>query len=207
MPLKDFADLISALASLAWPIVVLVIVIWFGSDIRTVLARLRRGKFFGTEIELDELQQKTEAAEAQIPIVAAFSGEGRLEATATVVPAAEDEIEEVLREAGQSPRLGLMLLSSKMERAARELADDIELRMQGRPPSLRDLIRALVRADQLPEEAGEALELFSQVRNQIIHGHDADNDEIARAIDSGTRLLRLLLSRRRGLRQTDKPDE
>jgi hypothetical protein len=199
---KDFADLISALAALAWPIVVLVIVIWFGSDIRTVLARLRRGKFFGTEIELDELQQKTEAAEAQIPIVAAFSGEGRLEARATVVPAAEDEIEEVLREAARSPRLGLMLLSSKMERAARQRAEEAGLNM--RAGSLRNLIQSLVRAEQLPDEAGEALNLFNQVRNRIIHGHDADDDEIARAIDSGTRLLRLLLSRPRP--DTQKPD-
>ena len=63
--------------------------------------------------------------------------------------------------------------------------------------SLRELIRALVQFKQLPSEAGEALDLFYRIRNRIIHGHDADDDEIARAIDSGTLLLRLLLSRPR----------
>ena len=38
------------------------------------------------------------------------------------VDAIQNEIEEVLREAARSPRIGLMLLSSKIERAARDLA-------------------------------------------------------------------------------------
>jgi hypothetical protein len=62
--------------------------------------------------------------------------------------------------------------------------------------SLRMLIRQLLEAEQLTREDAAALDLFSQVRNRIVHGHDADDDEIARAIDSGTRLLRILLARR-----------
>jgi hypothetical protein len=209
---KDFADLVSALASLAWPLVALTIVIWFRPEIRTVLVRLRRGKVLGTEFELDQLQAKTEVAEAKIPIISGVLsgtlGEARLEATGTVgTAAAEDEIEEVLREASRSPRLGLMLLSAKMERAARERAEEARLNMQSAPVALRNLIHSLVQAKQLPEEAGEALNLFNQVRNRIIHGHDADDDEIARAIDSGTRLLRLLLSRRHPSQQNETPGD
>ena len=69
------------------------------------------------------------------------------------------------------------------------------------------LIHSLVQAKQLPEEAGEALNLFNQVGNRIIHGHDADDDEIARAIDSGTRLLRLLLSTRHQSQQNETPGD
>jgi uncharacterized protein YutE (UPF0331/DUF86 family) len=89
-----------------------------------------------------------------------------------------------------------MLLSAKMERATRELAADTGLDVSRRSVALNVMIRALVQAEQLPFEAAEALSLFNQVRNRIVHGHDADDDEIARAIDSGIRLLRLLLSRR-----------
>jgi uncharacterized protein YutE (UPF0331/DUF86 family) len=97
-----------------------------------------------------------------------------------------------------------MLLSAKMERAARDLATDIGLDVSRRP--LNAMIRELVHAEQLTFEDAEALNLFIHVRNRIVHGHDADNDEIARAIDSGTRLLRLLLSRPRPPPSKTEPD-
>src|SRR3984893_17916211 len=49
---KDLADLISAFASLAWPVVALAIVKWFRPEIRAILSRIRKGKFLGQEIEL-----------------------------------------------------------------------------------------------------------------------------------------------------------
>jgi hypothetical protein len=201
---RDLAELISALASLAWPVIIIAAIYWFRPELRAFLSRLRKGKFLGTEFELDELQAKAEAAEAKAELppisgsLSATMGDFHFDATATVGPdLAQDAIEEVLREAGRSPRLGLMLLSSKIERAARERAADAGLDVSRRPLPLNAMIRALVQAQQIPFEAAEALNLFNQVRNRIVHGHDADDDEIARAIDSGTRLLRLLLSIRR----------
>jgi hypothetical protein len=209
---KDLAELISALASLAWPVIIITAISLFRADLRAFLPRLRKGKFFGIEVELDELQAKTGAAEAKAelpPVSGSLSttlGDFQLHATATVGPdLTQDAIEEVLREAGRSPRLGLMLLSSKIERAARELAADTGLDVSRRPGSLHAMIRALVQAEQIPFEAAEALNLFNQVRNRIVHGHDADDDEIARAIDSGTRLLRLLLSIPRPTPEADPP--
>jgi hypothetical protein len=207
---KDLADLISALASLAWPVAIIAIVNWFRPEIRTFVSRLRKGKFLGTEFELDELQAKAEVAEAKadvptgavIQASAGFRGSGTLNADV-----AQDAIEEVLREATRSPRLGLMLLSAKMERAARELAEETRLNMPVRPLSLSALIRALVQAEQLSYDDAEALNLFNRVRNRIVHGHDADDDEIARAIDSGTRLLRLLISRPRPPHEPTKPTD
>ena len=93
---KELADLISALASLVWSLVPFAIIIWFGREIRAIAARIRRGKFLGQEIELDELQAKTEAAE--ISATATSSDDRFYEHTITVGPApAENEIEEVLR--------------------------------------------------------------------------------------------------------------
>jgi hypothetical protein len=206
---KDLADLISAFASLAWPVVTVAIVNWFRPEIRAFMSRLRKGKFLGTEFELDELQAKTVAAEAKAELRADTERQaGPAEPSDIVTPdVAQDAVEEVLREASRSPRLGLMLLSAKMERAARERASDTGLDVSRRPVALSALIRALVQAEQLPFEAAEALNLFNQVRNRIVHGHDADDDEVARAIDSGTRLLKLLLSRHRPPHQTDAPGD
>lgn len=127
---KDLADLISAFASLTWPVVTLAIVNWFRPEIRVILSRIRKGKFLGQEIELAELEAKAEVAEAKAEVAsgammqasAGFHGSGTL--TADV---AQDAVEEVLREASRSPRLGLMMLSAKIERAAREWAAETGL--------------------------------------------------------------------------------
>jgi hypothetical protein len=103
-------------------------------------------------------------------------------------------VEEVLRESARSPRLGLLLLSAKIDRAAQELGDRFvteAAKTRARTPP--EMMRQLVEIQLLPSEAAQALELFYTVRNQIVHGRDADEVEVARAIDSGTRLLRLLL--------------
>jgi hypothetical protein len=206
----NLAELISALASLAWPVITLTIICLFRTELGALLTRLRKGKLLGTEFELDELQAKAITAEAMagLPTISARPSVTRNwetdsppeAATGPEPPAyrfqldarsAQDAIEEVLREAARSPRLGLMLLSSKIERAARELGGlDVS---RDRPVPLGAVISVLVRTEQIPSEAAEALNLFNQVRNRIVHGHDADDDEITRAIDSGTRLLRLLL--------------
>jgi hypothetical protein len=206
---KDLADLISAFASLMWPVVTIAIVNWFRPEIRAILSRIKKGKFLGQEIELAELEARTVAAEEKAEDWGASSGasEPHLEASGTVGPdIAQDAIEEVLREASRSPRLGLMLLSAKIERAARELGADTAPAFLAGPRTLTIIVRQLVAEERLPEEAAEAFYLFTRVRNRIVHGDDADDEEVARAIDSGTRLLRLLLSRRRPQPETKRPE-
>jgi hypothetical protein len=182
---KDVADLISATASLLWPIIAITVITWFRPELRALLARIRKGKFLGQEFELDRMLDNTNEAEAQTGPIDDSTG----------IDAVQKEIEEVLREAARSPRIGLMLLSSKLDWAARDLALAIGLdvsRRSGAP--LNILIRELAQAERITLQDANALQLFNQVRNQIVHGHDADDKEVARAIDSGTRLLRLLLS-------------
>lgn len=213
---KDVADLISATASLLWPIITFTVITWFRPELRVLMARIRKGKFLGQEIELNEMLDNTDEAVVEAEETAAENisvatgtaaatgaAEGTSSAAAQAAPAddrteidaVQNEIEEVLREAARSPRIGLMLLSSKMDRAARDLALAIGLKVArrgGAPLSL--LIRELVQAERITRQDANALALFNQVRNQIVHGHDADDNEVARAIDSGTRLLRILLS-------------
>jgi hypothetical protein len=201
---KDLADLISATASLLWPIIMFAIVSWFRPEIRTLLARIRKGKFLGQEIEL--LEEKTDAAVANESVVVSATGAADGSSSVTGVATALGEVEEVLREASRSPRMGLMLLSARIERAARDLVLDTGLNVTNRQVPLSVLIRHLVQTEQITSDDAEALMIFNRVRNQIVHGHDASDDEIARAIDSGTRLLRLLLSRPRPPQSKTEPD-
>jgi hypothetical protein len=212
---KDLADLISATASLLWPIIAITVITWFRPELRALLARIRKGKFLGQEFELDQMLDNTNEAvvEAETVSAASDTAEGTSSATTEAAPiddrridAVQNEIEEVLREAARSPRIGLMLLSSKLDRAARDLSIAIGLdvsRRSGAP--LNILIRELAQAERITLQDANALRLFNQVRNQIVHGHDADDNEVARAIDSGTRLLRLLLSTPRAPQMVPHP--
>lgn len=197
---KDLADLIQAIASLAWPCVVITVVRWFRPEIRNVITRLKKGKLLGTEIELNELQVKSEQATEKV-ILAHLSArqEGQtINAASTVdgaknVAAVENAVEEVLREAARSPKLGLMLLAAKLERAAREAAEAAGLAGTGRYTAY-NWIKSLVIANLLPREGAEAFVLFLNVRNRIVHGQDAEDADIARAIDSGVQLLKILIA-------------
>lgn len=83
------------------------------------MARIRKGKFLGQEIELDELQASTEAAEATAETIASGAGSADAKSSATAqgartdentdIDAAQHEIEEVLREASRSPRIGFVI--------------------------------------------------------------------------------------------------
>jgi len=213
---KDLADLLRATASLAWPGVAVVGMYWFRSEIRSLLGRIRKAKLLGNnEFELDALETKAAQAEEKAEEKAQAVGqielraEGKIEANATVVqadqtiqatgavrPASVDEaIGEVLNEASRSPPLGLMLLSSKLERAAQDLAAEAGI-ADGRQRPLRVVVQTLVRSELLPPEVGDALEIFSRVRNRVVHGHEANEEEVLRAIDSGTKLLRTVLTAR-----------
>ena len=56
--MKDVAALIQALSSLLWPMLAFLVVLIFRSEIGDVLGqfkRMKKGKFFGQEIELSEV--------------------------------------------------------------------------------------------------------------------------------------------------------
>jgi hypothetical protein len=67
--MKDTAEMIRALADFAWPVVALVVARMFQDDLCQILKRLRRGKLFGQEVELDQ-----SITEHPPPPLAALSG-------------------------------------------------------------------------------------------------------------------------------------
>ena len=68
---KLIIELISAIAKLLWPIIALVIILIFRKDIAALLTRVRKGKLFGQEVELDpsmdEFRKRVGEAQSEIP--------------------------------------------------------------------------------------------------------------------------------------------
>jgi len=189
--MKEWADLLRAVATLLWPILGFVALFSFRSQIRDLLIRLRKGKLFGQEIELgDSLARLGAAAVKTASEVAALP----LTIPALTTGEPEDDPSElerrVLEEAGRSPKAALLLLASEMEREVRQLLAAQGLLGSHRIVSFPQAIQLLDQRGGLLRHVASSVDLFWNLRNQLVHGRRASEDDILRAVDSGLTILR-----------------
>ena len=205
---SDIAELLRAISTLLWPLVLVGLVLSFRREVVSLFARLERFKIFGAEGELrkqlDELKETAEtAAEAPIPSqqppappasVEEIVGSGTWPSIAGTLAIDVDAItQRVIDRAERTPKTALLDLTVEIERAMRLL-----LARSGHiskaSPSLRGLAEAVAEAVNLPEGTLDALSRFREVRNNIVHSESEGlaSDEILRAIDSGLTILRVL---------------
>jgi hypothetical protein len=180
----EIADLIRALAALAWP-TVLVVFLWsFKDELRRLLGRLERASGPGVDLafarELDELNESAQAAAESLP-----------EATDEAPGEVPSAVREALDDSAQTPGAALMLLAAEIERRVRQLAAQTgqlyanpEAWTRGRPVTANTL-----RLFGLSPPILEALDRFRHVRNRIVHGREATDHEVLRAIDSAVAIL------------------
>ncbi|HEX5927663.1 MAG TPA: hypothetical protein VFY45_27860 [Baekduia sp.] len=102
---------------------------------------------------------------------------------------AERTVADVLAQAAQSPKVGIMVLSAALERELHRLLMGTGWGVARRMWSLRQGIDRLIEVKALPESAARTAALFSQVRNLAVHGRDVDDEDVLRAIDSGLELF------------------
>lgn len=191
--MKDIAALISAIASLLWPVFAFFVLFIYRKQIGDLISRLRKGKLLGQEIELgeslDKLEESAVAAAqevASLPAPAQEKGSDSIESNDSLV-------ENILREAAKSPRAALLLLASELEREARHVLAAIG-RLDGkRFVPLSQAIEVLQKQyGGLPSHIPNSLKLFWDLRGRLVHGGQADDEEILRAVDSGITILKAL---------------
>ncbi|MGH9551313.1 MAG: DUF4145 domain-containing protein, partial [Terriglobales bacterium] len=162
----------------------------YHSEIRAFLQRIRKGKFLGQEIELEhelkELQQGAEKAEQAVSTSIAENPQIDVEQ-----PLSWDTASEIFRDAAKSPKAALLLLAAQLEKRVRELLA-VTGWGEGKRVRLSETIEKLRQQGSLPEHVTGTLKLFSEVRNRLVHGHEATDEDILRAIDSGVLLLRAI---------------
>lgn len=179
---QDVSELVRALASLAWPAVALTALLMFRGEVAALIKRLRRGRAAGLEFdfdrELNELQQSAEEADEAVPPRPAVTPGAEVAPDEPRGPALD-----ILDRASESPKAALMALSAEIERRSREV-------LSTRSPEDVDapLTQQLGLLDLSPA-VREAAEEFRVVRNRIVHGGKASNDEALRAIDAGIAIL------------------
>jgi hypothetical protein len=202
--MEEIAKLLQAIAALLWPIFAFAVLATFRPQIKDLLGRLRRGKLLGQEIELgdslSELERSAVAAQSEVaalpPAATADSGslaeEGKRANVASERMKNETEvIDRVLNLTAQSPKAALLVLAAEVEREVRRLMASLGL-LTGRQSV--PIHRAIEELDRygLPKHVPSSLRLFWEVRNRLVHGHQASDADTLSAIDSGIAILRAL---------------
>jgi hypothetical protein len=192
---RAVADLLSAVAALLWPVVLLLLLFSFRREFVRFIRRLKKARLFGQEVELgDELRElQRSVVEAQEETEAAPPLPGPVPPAAGIqLPAGFDEEIEVLNVAAQSPTAGLMLLSSLVERRVDALIQRFAPGGGSTAVRLRQADKELTSLGHLPSSLTRSVDSFLHVRSRVVHGGEASADEVLRAIDVGLRLLRTL---------------
>ena len=191
---KLINELIAAIAQLLWPIVTISVILVFRSDIASLLRRVRKGKLFGQEMELDpavnEFRKVVEESKEEIPESSVAAEQYEKE-----VQELDRDEREVLEAAKVNPELGVMKLSSILERETRVLAGSLGHLSQRSRASAPQLFRHLIAKGYLPAHTTKSLQIFWELRNQIVHGHgDYDVRNALKVLDIGLDLLRTIKS-------------
>jgi len=184
---SEVAEVLKALAAVLWPAVIIFGILRFHKDVRALIGglKLRRGKFFGQEFELAQLEKLEKETRTLQPTADAIATPETSEPSLYVAL-----LQDALRDSGASPKVALMLLQAQIEQQLR-----LALKNRGitedRVPYLR-AIEVFRNEDGVPPDFGRWLQEFRQVRNAIIHGRDATDEDALRAVDIGGRILAVL---------------
>jgi hypothetical protein len=204
--MEHVAPILQAIAALLWGIFAFTALFVLKPEITRALGRLRKGKFFGQEFELgDELVKLETFAAAAAKEVQGFSRNISVEgetghfflvgesATANVNQEEQFDatIKSILQQATSAPKIALMTLGAELEKQARQALATRGL-LRGRP--IVSVSQALSELHQygFPPNLLGSVKLFTDVRNKIIHGAAATDDDALGALDSGMTILRAL---------------
>jgi hypothetical protein len=209
--MKEYAELIQAMASLLWPIVTTGVIVYYRKEVKDLLSRIKRGKILGQEVELADslhrLDQSVQAAASEVPLLTATPTEDKKSLTTELLPAGfYDPVEQVVQTAKAFPHIGLSMLSDLIDRELREIIfsqGEVDRPLIFTPTTAQVVLK---KRNLLPSHLLRALRDFHTVRNTIVHARDQVSDaEVLRAVDSGVKILEVLQSIPRGIHVVHKP--
>jgi len=185
--MQDVVAFLRVLVDLAWTIVAATVLITFRREIRALLSRLRNLEVGSLKVQLDELQQSTEEAAKETPVLTAqevqsLPPQPSLSSTTAQAPATGG--------VAGSPKLAVVMLAAEIEREVRTL---VATRGHLRGRRLLPLHQELERLG-VPPHLIAAVRKFWDVRNRLVHGYAATDDEAVRGVDLGLSILATIRS-------------
>ena len=190
--MKEITELIQAIVALLWPAFAFTVFFTYKKEVRILLQRIRRGKLLGQEIELEGSLQELERSASQA-IIEVSAVDAPRSAREVDVESLEDDVnQKILQDAAASPKAALLILASELEREVRRLLASTGWDRGQRVVGIHPGIDILAESNLVPANLGGAVRLFSDMRNRLVHGHTASEDDILRAIDSGLTILKAI---------------
>lgn len=177
-------ELIIALSHWLWPVIALIFLYLFKEETRSILQKLKRGNFFGTEIELDkeisELEKTTAKATTEIPQFDA--------------PETDDFEKGIIDLAKNDPKLALISLAMEMEKDVKKIIAQRGELKNSNFGNLRQAFEFMDKKGWIPKHTMSAVEIFWDLRNRLVHGGEEESSKIIGVLDMGMTLLRTLKS-------------
>lgn len=188
MDIKAITEIIKAASDLLWPILTFTSVLIFRKDIRNLLPRLRKGKIFGNEFELENDVDKLEKEVKQI--------EANTIDAEVVEKSENNDIDSILKESSKNPKIGMIMLSATIEKEMREWLYKTGHYKENINLPVRDQFIILSQKGLIPANTVSSVKIFFELRNKIVHGlHVAEDDKnIIRVIEIGITLLNAIRS-------------
>jgi hypothetical protein len=191
---KDLADLISAVASLLWPLLAIFVVFRLRHQLPNLLPRLRKASIAGQTFELDPEVRDLERRVAELTSEPVPEPPGKTLTTESSDPTA-DVVDRLLALAATDKKVSIIAIGVELERAIRNLAAQLGVENPYSAP-LRNVLDQLIRRGSLPESARSSLDVFWQVRNRVVHAgpEPLGEADLTTIIDIGISLLRVVAS-------------
>ncbi len=192
---SNIAPILQAVASVAWAAFAFTALFVLRPAIINAMGRLSKAELFGQKIELRE---ELEALQASASAATFEVGVGDMQVSAAAMQQFDEKEEKfdaavtaILNQAKVAPKLALIALAAELEKQARQ-----GLAVRGLLNDRRNvpIAKALGELGQygFPPNLAGSVRLFMDVRNKIVHGETATDDDALSALDSGLTILRAL---------------
>jgi len=178
-------QLIVAISQLLWPILIFLLTLLFRKEISGILKRLKKGKIFGQEVELDieisEFKNITKRASESIP-----QEDKKLKD-------ADDEVKLIFSISSEDPKIGIILLSREIEKELIKITASMGLLNDFQNKSARQAFKLLEERNYITKSVLGSVKIFWDLRNQIIHGKNIEDErQLIQVLDIGVTLLNTL---------------
>jgi hypothetical protein len=206
-PWAEITGLIQAVVSLAWPALVLVLIVLFVKDIKALIPRVTDADVLGVKVklrkELDQLAVTTESLPiGRGPRPLRAGRPGRAVQSANVLTTVHGSRGFGLVD--ESPRETLLQMAALIDAHLRWALERTGISTETIASKPWHEVAQLVRErDALPNVILDSVASFRAVRNEIVHTPGAGDDDVIRAIDIAGRILDAL----EGLTGAQEPSE
>ncbi|MEL7640325.1 MAG: hypothetical protein AAGU21_11840 [Solidesulfovibrio sp.] len=190
-------EFIKAIASIMWPIGVFATFWYFRNELKDILKRLKKGRAFGAEVELNEaivslgesVEVVSSAISEGVPSVVESSGE--------ICGSQPYKTKHITLEGVQLQKATLLRVSLEMESLVKYIAATEGMLESGKAALFDNIVELLAKKSVLSDQLMLTIKSFINIKNRILHENFSNRNiegEIVKLVDIGNNIIEGLKS-------------